>query len=204
MIDSRFNDWLLTELDDRGWNQSDLARKSGMSPGHISHILAGTRKAGLDFYQGVGRALRVPLDEVLRQAGLIAPPAADDPLIETVLRRMYAIPPSQRQPLIDLLHSLLDIIEPLAAALPASPSPPHPLTLSPGQSSSSTSHLQTLPDSDSKIIPFLRKPQATEEDLSAWLDELPPEIVEELARSILDREDAERASPPAPRKRRRA
>ena len=192
MTDKPLISWLLAELDARGWTQNELARRSGVSSGHLSHILSGTRDPGLDFYQGIAFALHLPLEEVLRNAGIL-PASADDPTTAGLLARLAALPAPARQPLLDLFHSILDLAPALASVTPVTLSPPHLVT--PSSSSSPKDQVQTRPDSETNVIPFLRKPRPTLDDFSAWLDELPPEVVEELARSIMEREDEERAAP---------
>ena len=67
-----FSEWLMRELNSRHWSQSDLARKSGITRGSISHILNGTRKAGNDVCEGIARAFGYPPAFVFEKAGLIS------------------------------------------------------------------------------------------------------------------------------------
>lgn len=184
-----FASWLQDKLEYEGWSQTELADRSGITRTHISRILSGERSPGLDFYRGIAHAFRIPLCNVLAAAGEVPEnEAADDPTTAGLLSRLATLPAPSRQPLLDLFHSILDLAPALAAVPPAAPSVSQPVSAS---SSSPNNQVHTLPEGESKVIPFLRKPKPTLDDFSAWLDELPPEVLEELARSIIEREDAE-------------
>ena len=57
----------------KGWNQSELARRAGLSPAAITDVLKGRRNAGKDFCDGIATAVKLPPDEVYRIAGLLPP-----------------------------------------------------------------------------------------------------------------------------------
>lgn len=65
--------WILAELDRRGWVQAELARRAHVTPSHISRLLSGETKLGLELVVGLSRALETPTDEVLRLAGILPP-----------------------------------------------------------------------------------------------------------------------------------
>ena len=66
-----FRTWLQEELDQRGWIQADLAAASNMSPSLISKIMRGDRGLGFDSATAIARALRIPTETLLRNAGII-------------------------------------------------------------------------------------------------------------------------------------
>lgn len=66
-----FAGWLRAELEERGMSQADLVRASGLSPAAISRIMTGTRAPGLLACKKIARALRLPIDVVYKQAGLM-------------------------------------------------------------------------------------------------------------------------------------
>ena len=74
--DIAFGDWVLHELNNRGWDQAELARRSGISDAHISRIVTGGRNPGADSVQRIARALRLPAEEAFRRAGLLPPRGA--------------------------------------------------------------------------------------------------------------------------------
>jgi transcriptional regulator with XRE-family HTH domain len=65
-----FTSWLLKQIDKRGWNQSELARRAEISHGRISQVLSGD-KPGADFCVAIARALNMSAYYVLGQAGIV-------------------------------------------------------------------------------------------------------------------------------------
>ena len=65
--------WLEDQLKERGWSMADLSRESGLSDGHISYIFSRQRKAGTEALEAIAKALRLPIEYVFRQAGLLPP-----------------------------------------------------------------------------------------------------------------------------------
>ena len=66
-----FSEWLEAELNQRGWRQAELVRRSGLSVGHVSRIITSQRLPGSDAIQGIARAFKMPVEDVMRQAGLL-------------------------------------------------------------------------------------------------------------------------------------
>lgn len=62
--------WLLKELRQRGWSQSELARRAEVSTAQVSRVLSGTSDPGYRFCYRVAHALGVPEEQLLRMAGL--------------------------------------------------------------------------------------------------------------------------------------
>jgi transcriptional regulator with XRE-family HTH domain len=56
----------------RGGGKTQLARDSGISASTISRVLSGTRALDPSYFEGLARALRVPLQELLTRAGIIS------------------------------------------------------------------------------------------------------------------------------------
>jgi len=77
----KFEHWLQTEMDKRGWSQSELARRAGFFPASLSRVLRGERKLGADMAVGIARALHVRPERVMYQAGLIPNLPLEDDLI---------------------------------------------------------------------------------------------------------------------------
>jgi transcriptional regulator with XRE-family HTH domain len=82
---NEFNRWLQMEMDKRNYNQRDLARISGLSPGSIGNVLRGDRKPDIDFCTHIAHALRIPVIVVLRKAGLVPQETPSNDLIEEFL-----------------------------------------------------------------------------------------------------------------------
>lgn len=66
-------EWIEEEVDTRGWNFSELSRRSELSPGTISDVLSGRTQPGLRFCNGIASALGAPPERVFRMAGLLPP-----------------------------------------------------------------------------------------------------------------------------------
>ncbi len=68
---SIFADFLIQEIEIRGWNRANLARAAKVSPTAISDVLNGHRDAGPDLCTAIADALGYPPDYVFRKAGLL-------------------------------------------------------------------------------------------------------------------------------------
>jgi len=66
-----FIEWLSDEIHRRGWTQAELADRSGVTRGAISHLFSGTRNPGVEIITKMARALEIPTAEVFRAAGLL-------------------------------------------------------------------------------------------------------------------------------------
>lgn len=68
---TNFTTWLISEMNDRGWNNSELARRAGLVPSTISMVISEHKRPGPNFCNGAARALRLPPERVFRLAGLL-------------------------------------------------------------------------------------------------------------------------------------
>lgn len=68
---TKFSEWLLHELEDRGWSIREVARRAELSHATINGILSEKANPGLDFCLGIARAFRMPPEIILRKAGLL-------------------------------------------------------------------------------------------------------------------------------------
>jgi transcriptional regulator with XRE-family HTH domain len=66
-----FAQWIDRELDQRGWSRNEAARRGGISDSMFSKVINGYANPGIDFCRGVGRAFGMPLEDVLRLAGIL-------------------------------------------------------------------------------------------------------------------------------------
>lgn len=53
-------------LKERGGNQRALARELGISPSHLSRILRGIDRLGIDNALRISKALRVPMEDLFK------------------------------------------------------------------------------------------------------------------------------------------
>ena len=64
-------EWLGDRLELKGWNHSELARRSGLSRAAVSSVMGGRHQPGFEFCTGAAKALSEPPEKVLRLAGLL-------------------------------------------------------------------------------------------------------------------------------------
>lgn len=101
-----FPRWLLAEIESRGWNKSELARRAGLNDSTVSMVMSGKRNPGFDFCVGVANALEVRPETVLRQAGLLPsepPEVAEETGLLVVFR---GLPQRLRQVVVEMVNSL--------------------------------------------------------------------------------------------------
>jgi transcriptional regulator with XRE-family HTH domain len=72
-------EWLQQELQQRGWNQAELARRSRLTTAQVSRIMTGEQRPGPASGQKLAHALHVPAEEVFRRAGLLPRPSPQPP-----------------------------------------------------------------------------------------------------------------------------
>jgi len=75
-METSLAEWLRSKMDEAGINQAELARRSKISPGHITKIFNGQRGVGEQSLKAIAEALNIPLEEAYRIAGLL-PPASE-------------------------------------------------------------------------------------------------------------------------------
>ena len=83
-----FANWLLAELEQRGWTQADLARRAGISKTSISDLISGRRNIGTDLATNIAKGLHVPVGEVYRAAGLLPQEKKIDEDIEQIVHEL--------------------------------------------------------------------------------------------------------------------
>lgn len=91
-MDTDFVQWLNNAMGERGWSQSELARRAGIDQSTISRVLAG-QGAGSEFCIGIARALGELPERVLRLAGILPPlppSVQEEHALVQHLRRMSA------------------------------------------------------------------------------------------------------------------
>lgn len=72
-MSDRLINFLINTLNNKGWSQRELARRSGLSQTTISEVIQGKRKPSYGFCVVVARALEEKQDDIFRLAGLIPP-----------------------------------------------------------------------------------------------------------------------------------
>lgn len=102
-----FSMWLTQELNERGWHNSELARRSGMGNSTVSQILSGVKKPGWDFCANVAKAFGYPAEKVFRIAKLL-PPSPEATEIEGELLHLFRqLPLDQQRFIVDQLRGVV-------------------------------------------------------------------------------------------------
>lgn len=100
-----FSDWLLNEINRRGWSQSELARRAGIPRQIISNYINRQReKPDSDVLISISRALNLPPETVFRAAGLLPPVDEDTEYQEEFFHLLSQLSPQERQEILDLLR----------------------------------------------------------------------------------------------------
>ncbi len=89
-----FSDWIIAELDRRGWKQIDLAKAAHLDRAVISNLVNGRRGPGEDTCTAIAHALGYPPLVVFRAAGLLPPDPEMTPDIAAVIQAMSGLPES--------------------------------------------------------------------------------------------------------------
>jgi transcriptional regulator with XRE-family HTH domain len=80
--------WLKSELRRRGESITSLAEHMGKSRVFLTNVINGKRNAGLETYEDIAQALRLPLSVVLSRSGIIPPIDPETSEIITILGKL--------------------------------------------------------------------------------------------------------------------
>lgn len=110
-----FVSWLITEMNSRGWSNSELAKRADVVPSTVSLVVTGKSNPGDDLCLGISRAFRITPEEVFRRAGILPPLLAsdNDQAITRVLEYMRRLGPNDRNEI--LLYTMFRYAQSLAA-----------------------------------------------------------------------------------------
>lgn len=97
-----FTKWLLEELDQRGWSQAELARRSRITPTQISRILSGSRNPGTEALTAIAGALNVPPATLFQLAGVLPTESGSSPDLDEWMHLYKNLPAEDREELIQL------------------------------------------------------------------------------------------------------
>lgn len=82
-----FSDWLMEQLQGKGWTQAELAKRSGLSRSAISLLLSSQRNPTAESCVAIARAFDLPPETVLMAADLLPeiPPPGQDPTFTEIM-----------------------------------------------------------------------------------------------------------------------
>jgi len=98
-----FNDWLLSELRKKEWDQADLARASGLTTAAISKYIGG-RVPNSEALQKIAHALKLPPELVFEKAGLLPPKSELSPKKRELMEKLQHSTDADAQFVIDMLE----------------------------------------------------------------------------------------------------
>lgn len=102
-----FAEWLQEELSNRGWSRSIAAQRGGISASMYDKVINGYAKPGLDFCAGVARAFGIPIETVLREAGILPRLQVNienDSAIQRILDRLRYLTIAEREEALALIE----------------------------------------------------------------------------------------------------
>lgn len=92
-----FSEWLQSEMDKRGWSQSDLARYAELNRAVINKLLNGKSHPQPATLEAISRALRIPLETIYRAAGLLPANADSDDAMDEAMHIFKSIQSRKRR-----------------------------------------------------------------------------------------------------------
>lgn len=105
----RFAEWLQSEIDKRGWSQSDCARAADLNRAVINKLLNGKSKPQPHTLVAIARAFKIPIEIAYRAAGLLPPSTDGDDSLEELIHIFKSIQsPQRRTTAIMLLKALCE------------------------------------------------------------------------------------------------
>lgn len=103
-----FDEWLSGEMEKRSWSQSDLARHAGLSQAQVSRVANGLRPPGNDFCLAVAKAFKLPVEIVMRKAGLLPPDGEKTEQKDELVYLFDQLKQAGQEDLINYAHFLLE------------------------------------------------------------------------------------------------
>lgn len=93
----RFSEWLQSELNKRGWSQSDCARAANLNRAVINKLLNGKSRPQPATLVAIARAFKVPVETAYRAAGYLPPTMDGDEASGEVVHIFRSIQSPQRK-----------------------------------------------------------------------------------------------------------
>ena len=93
----RFAEWLQSEIDKRGWSQSDCARAADLNRAVINKLVNSKSKPQPYTLVAIARAFKIPIEVAYRAAGLLPPSTGDDDSLEELIHAFKGIQSPQRR-----------------------------------------------------------------------------------------------------------
>jgi len=107
MLAMEFTTWLFEKMKNKGWTQSELATRAGVTETAISDVLSQRRKPGKKLCIGIARALDLPPEQVFRAAGLFPPAPPHTEYIEQLVYKANLLNENGKKELMDYVDFLI-------------------------------------------------------------------------------------------------
>jgi transcriptional regulator with XRE-family HTH domain len=103
-----FVEWLQSEIDKRGWSQSDCARASDLNRAVINKLLNGKCNPQPGTLMAIARGFKIPIETAYRAAGILPPNTDGDDSTQELIHIFKSIEsPHRRATAIMLLKALV-------------------------------------------------------------------------------------------------
>ncbi len=86
-MNDKLSDWINKQLEELGWSYREFGRRIGISHSYATNIANGTSTADSKTLLRIAQVLGVPIDIVMRKAGLL--PDIADPFDDPSVREIY-------------------------------------------------------------------------------------------------------------------
>lgn len=65
----KFSEWVVSQLDSKGWSRSEAARRGGISPSLYDKVINEESEPGMKFIKGFAKAFEMTPAQVMRHMG---------------------------------------------------------------------------------------------------------------------------------------
>jgi len=109
MNQKEFVDWVRSQMNIKGWNESELARQSGLSHQSVQKVLSGVNNPGYKFCYAVSKSFKIPVEVLLEKAGLDFPSLDSSVTAEDkeLLTYFHKLPPEERRRAVVIVCALV-------------------------------------------------------------------------------------------------
>jgi transcriptional regulator with XRE-family HTH domain len=110
-MEDKLSIWLNDQLEEHGWSMRELARRAGVSGASISLLISGQMSLSADMSRKLAQALDVPLEEVMRRAGILPPEPPETPSLIEAMRHFARLSKEQQKQMVIQMKALADAEE---------------------------------------------------------------------------------------------
>ena len=97
-------DWIIDEINKRGWTQRELGRRAGLPQSTLSEVINGKRRMMPKVCEALAEAFGETPERIMRLAGIIPPLPDNDPALTELTDLARRLPPDDLQEIIALIR----------------------------------------------------------------------------------------------------